>query len=185
MRHSIIVIGSIVGLALLSARCASLPGRYADPVPYCAATGTIDQPDGNYIGVKSPSWLPEALKHAIRAPANVSAQSLEPIVWRCADGAVLACSLALGIPCNERAGTSRIPSAAALRFCRTASEGAEVPVRIEGNTSIFVWRCHDGWPHVVGRRDEVDGQGFPARFWFKVVPGNLYTAQAPIARRAV
>jgi len=176
MRSSIVAIGSIVALAFFASRCAPTDDRYADPVAYCGAVGTIDQPDRNYVGVKSPAWLSEALKQAIKAPANLSAQSLEPIVWRCADGAVLACSLALGVPCNERAGTSHIPSAAALSFCRTAPEGAEVPLRVEGGASVFVWRCHDGWPHIVAQRDKIDGQGFPARFWFKVVPRNLYSA---------
>jgi hypothetical protein len=176
MRRWIAAIGSVVALTPFGGGCAPQDGHYADPVAYCAAVGTIDQPDGNYIGTKSPAWLPEALKQAIKAPANLSAQSLQPIVWRCADGAVLACSLALGVPCNERAGTSHIPSPGALSFCRAAPEGAEVPARVEGGASIFVWRCHDGWPHIVGQKDKVDGQGFPARFWFKVAPRNLYSA---------
>ena len=176
MRQWIVAAGVIVVLGYLASGCATDDVQYADPISYCAAVGTVDRPDGRYVGLKSPAWLPEALKRAIKAPSNLSAQSLRPIVWRCADGAVLACSFALGVPCDEKAATSHIPSEAALSFCRTAPEGAEVPPRIEGGASIFLWRCQGAWPHIVGQRDKVDAQGFPTRFWFRVVPANVFSA---------
>ena len=55
---------------------------YMDPVAYCRAVGTIDQPDARYSGPKLPAWMAATL--------HLDPSQGKLMEWRCARGTVLA-----------------------------------------------------------------------------------------------
>src|SRR5262249_57232029 len=47
---------ALLAVVLLTASPA-LAQSFTDPVPYCRAVGTIDEPDARYGGPKLPGWM--------------------------------------------------------------------------------------------------------------------------------
>lgn len=62
-------------------------GTHSDPVSYCRAYSTVDQPGSRYTGPKAPTWMFRALKLDQEVYPDDSAR----LVWRCMNGRVLAC----------------------------------------------------------------------------------------------
>jgi len=63
---------------------------YSDPFAYCAAIGTIDEPDARYVGPKVPEVIAKGLMKGASpdAPLDLFIQNS---FWRCMDGKVYGC----------------------------------------------------------------------------------------------
>lgn len=154
-----------------------LPVRLDDPIAYCQAVGTIDTPDARYTGPVNPGWLAPAFARAAGIPADSGIVEHAPaLVWRCADGRVLACSHGANIPCESKANTSNKPSKAMTDYCAnppaTPAPGMPsfIPAYVTGHDTIYSWACEDGRAVTNGPQAEVDNQGYMARFWYQVAP---------------
>ena len=116
-RRVLIAISPLVFTILLLSACGAT--QYTDPFAYCAAVGTIDGPDERYTGPKTPEAIVRGLMKAMDLPADAPSEPLARLTtWRCMSGKVYACNFGANIPCQERADTSRAPSAAMNDFCK-------------------------------------------------------------------
>ena len=142
--------------------------QFSDPFKYCAAIGTIDAPDGRYVGTAAPEAVIEDLKKKARladdAPADWVAAGT---VWRCMDRKVWACFVGANLPCSEKANTSAIPQAAVRDFCKT-NLNADIPTIVTGRATIYDWRCVNGTPQVSKKLFTPDAQGFLSNFWYEL-----------------
>jgi len=151
---------ALLAVVLLTASPA-LAQSFTDPVPYCRAVGTIDEPDARYGGPKLPGWM--------AAKLGLQPSQGNMMEWRCADGAVLACLYGANIPCGAKAVTSRTPTSAIRDFCRDNPDAAIVPMVVTGHETVVSWACHGGEPTVTQVQD-VDGQGYAKAYWRPVAP---------------
>jgi hypothetical protein len=177
MRRSIAVgLLSLAGLALGS--CATPQQAkisvytFADPASYCSAVGTIDQPDARYTGPAVPDWLARALRKETGAAPDAPLDLFRHAAWRCADDAVLACTVGANIPCDSKGDTSRTPTPGATAYCRTNPDGEVVPAAATGHATVYEWRCRGGKAEIVSQVLPLDAQGYPAVFWYKVTPAD-------------
>jgi hypothetical protein len=154
--------------ALLATAAPAHAATYDDPAAYCAAVGTIDQPDARYTGVAVPEWIARALMRATNAPADSSLAFFERAAWRCDRGRVLACSYGANIPCDAKADTSRAAGPGAKQFCRENPGADVVPAVATGHATIFAWRCKGKRPAIARQGLKVDRRGFPTEFWHAV-----------------
>lgn len=158
------------------AGCTLTHVTYTDPVAYCAAVNTVDRPGYQYVGPASPEWVEDAMARELHLGPVVSNPGLLPIVWRCADGMVVGCSIGFGMPCDERVDTSRVPTRAILDFCRAfPDDNRPLPI-LDGQLSAYTWGCRTGWPHIIGVRRDLDAQGYPRRYWLLVKPSGAFSA---------
>lgn len=157
--------------------CTSSQEAYRDPVQYCVAIGTIDRPDNRYAGPASPEWITDALGRTLHLVPTVTNEMVLPVEWRCASGSVMACSRGLGMSCDEKADDSRVPSRAALEFCRAFPNIDKPLPNLDGLLSKYTWDCSAGWPHIIGLRPDIDAEGYLTRYWFRVTPGATFTAK--------
>lgn len=143
---------------------------YDDPAPYCAAVGTIDRPDGRYIGEPVPDWIARALMRATDAPPTAELSFFKRAAWRCDRGRVLACSYGANIPCDRKADARRRPGAGERGFCRDHPGADLIPAVATGHATVFTWRCRGTRPVIARQVLEIDRRGFPAAFWHVVAP---------------
>ena len=172
----------LVAVFAAASGCTSMPTStsvtYHDPVPYCAAVGTIDHPDNRYDGPASPEWIADAVTRSLHLGPAVTAQMALPVVWRCVDGSVAACSFGFGMPCDAKVGdTSHVPTKDVMDFCRAFPEVDRPLPGMSGPPSIYTWGCRAGWPHIIGLRNDLDAEGYPRRYWLRVTPGPAFSAQ--------
>lgn len=166
-----------LSIGFLTSACVSKQTIYIDPASYCAAVGTADHPGARYRGAAVPKWMIQSLRRQMRLHLHVRGEPVLPIAWRCAGGSVEACSVGFGMRCDERADTSRVPTKALLDFCRAFPNfGAALPT-LDGRLSAYEWRCHGGWPHIIGLRKDLDAERYLRRDWFRVVPGPSFWAR--------
>lgn len=162
--------------ACLAAGIASFPAvaggtTYDDPFAYCAAVGTIDQPDSRYAGPAMPERLALKLREASGAPADAPiAPFREAAFWRCMGGEVYACTVGANLPCTTRADTGREPGAATRAFCREQPDAAFVPAVVTGRATVHAWRCSGGEPVIEGAPKAVDPAGYLADIWYRIEP---------------
>jgi hypothetical protein len=143
---------------------------WTDPVAYCRAVRTIDKPDTQYTGPAVPDWMARALMRAVHAPPSAPLSVFRHAAWRCADGAVLACSYGANIPCDQKADASHTAPVGAKRFCAENHTADVVPAYATGHATIFEWRCAGGEPVIARQVLQVDPTGYPAAFWYHVTP---------------
>jgi hypothetical protein len=136
---------------------------FTDPVAYCKAVGTIDKPDSHYKGPKLPAWMAKEL--------NLKPNQGKFMEWRCADGAVLACSYGANIPCDSKADTSQKPTQGITDYCKQNPDSTFVPMYVTGHATAVSWACHEGHPAVT-KIEPVDTQGYVKAFWKPVSPGQ-------------
>jgi hypothetical protein len=166
----------LLPVLLAAASACTTHVSYLDPVQYCAAVGTIDHPDGRYDGPASPEWIADALTRSQHLGPAATYRDALPVAWRCVGGSVVACSYGLGMDCEEKADASRVPSKTVLDFCR-AFPDIDRPLPDMGpSPSLYAWDCRAGWPHIIGLRRDVDGQGYLLRYWRPVTPGAGFSA---------
>lgn len=146
--------------------------QFADPFAYCAAVGTIDAPDGRYVGPEVPDAIVESLKKELEMSDDVPTEWIvEGTVWRCMDGKVLACFVGANLPCTAKADSSRTPGPAMVDFCEENPSSDFIPASATGRETVYEWRCVDGAPEVVKELFKPDAQGFVSDFWYEISPG--------------
>ncbi|HYG91926.1 MAG TPA: DUF333 domain-containing protein [Azospirillum sp.] len=159
--------------ALLRSVCtegkAHLPT--SDPVAYCRAMGTMDDPGPLWTGPRMPEVVATGLRHAMGVPAD---RPLEPFreggFWRCMDGAVYACAIGANLPCTAKADASRTPNEGMVTYCRQNPGVAVIPAYAAGRETIYAWSCRGHTPEPGGQVVEVDQRGYLANIWHRVAP---------------
>lgn len=145
--------------------------RYTDPFSYCAAVGTIDQPDDRYTGEPVPTAIAEGLRAAFGLGSD---HPLEPFLrathWRCMAGKVFACTVGANIPCMEQADTSRQPGPPMTAFCQANPDADVIPAVVTGRATIYQWHCRAGQPEILRQVNSPDARGFLSKFWYEIKP---------------
>jgi hypothetical protein len=145
--------------------------QYSDPFAYCAAVGTVDAPDARYDGPQVPNSIIQSLIQQGVVSANAPADYLtETTLWRCMDGQVWACVIGANLPCQEKADTSRVPTAEMEDYCKTNPTADYIPAAVTGRATVYEWKCSAGKPEAGQQIFQVDPQGYLANFWYKVAP---------------
>ena len=147
------------------------PAGFTDPFAYCAAVGTIDEPNSRYAGPKVPELVARGLMKAFGAPA---AAPVEPFLhntfWRCMGGVVYACTVGANLPCQERADVSRAPTESMVNFCRNNPQAEVIPAVVTGRTTVYEWTCTNGRPEVARQFAHPDARGFLSNIWYAISP---------------
>jgi hypothetical protein len=181
VRYSLwIMIG--IGIFTAISGCASTSDSvtYLDPVAYCSAVETIDRPDPRYIGAASPEWIEFSLGKRMKMQIATSQSVVAPVAWRCADGAIMACSIGLGMPCEKKPSMSRVPARAAIEFCRAFPDIDKPLPNLGSDVSAYQWICRHGWPQLVGFQPDLDDEGYLDRYWLEIPPEDALSASAPV-----
>jgi hypothetical protein len=146
---------------------------YDDPFAYCAAVGTVDEPDARYTGEE----LPDVIAEGIRAAFDAKDVDLEVFqrgtVWRCMDHEVYACNVGANIPCLAKADESREPAQPLIDYCKENAGSDFIPAVVTGRSTVYEWACDDTEPVIVDQFTEVDSQGFLEFAWHKLTPPEL------------
>ncbi len=147
--------------------------QYDDPVAYCAAVGTVDQPDAQYTGTD----MPETIVRSMIAQALVSTDAPPEIqqngVWRCMDDQVWVCHYGANLPCLEKADTSETPSSAMEMFCQENPGAENIPAVVTGQATVYEWGCEEEEPKVIQQIFESDSQGYLAEFWHELTLNSV------------
>ncbi len=148
---------------------ANSAASFSDPFAYCAAVGTIDQPDARYTGPKVPESIAQGLKKASGAAADAP---LEPFTngsfWRCVDGKVVACFVGANLPCESKANTDKTPIPAMNEYCTANTTSDFIPAAVTGHDTIYAWACKDGKPAVDKQVFHVDTRGYIQEIWYPI-----------------
>lgn len=178
MKSSILVFGIVASLFALSHCLAGeaqteSSATFTDPVPYCQTVGTIDAADARYKGPRVTDWMLSALY----SPDEITAQKgsgIDPgraIVWRCMNGAVLAC-VQSNSPICGKANQDKRPTKPMRDYCASEPNADVIPLSVIGheNPTVFDWACHDKEPIIMRQIFTVDAKGFPSELWKQIAP---------------
>jgi hypothetical protein len=144
---------------------------FIDPFQYCRIVGTIDSPDGLYIGEAPPAAVVQGLREKLGLPKDTPDEIIaRGMFWRCMDGKVMACFTGANLPCMTKADADRNPSDAMAGFCKANPASDMIPAAVTGRATVYQWRCRDGAPQIVRQVAEHDGRGFLSNIWFELVP---------------
>jgi putative hemolysin len=141
---------------------------YSDPFVYCAAVGTVDAPDAQYDGTAMPDAIVQAMIRQGIVTADAPADFQKNAVWRCMAGLVWVCHFGANLPCQEKADSSQVPSAAMQEFCTANPESESIPAAVTGRATVYEWKCAGGQPQVVSQVFQVDPRGYLADFWYEL-----------------
>lgn len=155
---------------LIVTRGAVSQGEFDDPFAYCAAVGTIDAPDGRYIGPKLPESVIEAMIRQGIISRQASAEFGPHATWRCMSGKVWACTFGANLPCLEKADESRIPTRAMREFCAAHPAEEAIPAAVTGRATVYAWGCAANRPRIVKRLFSRDPQSYLNAFWHELAP---------------
>lgn len=178
------LLGLALALLILSAcgaRSASQPNArpatspppaaaFDDPFAYCAAVGTADTPDARYTGDPMPEAVVQGMVRKGIVTADAPPEFQRSAVWRCMGGNVWACHFGANLPCQEKADTSRTPTAAVDEFCAANPAADSVPAAVTGRATVYAWGCKGGKPAVLAQSFTADPQGYLAEFWYELAP---------------
>ncbi len=158
--------------AVLTSSSPAAPTSYTDPFAYCAAVGTIDQPDARYTGTP----VPDAVINGFKQAANLQSSS-EPMdtlrkttIWRCMDGKVYACNFGANLACDSKADTSETSTAPLDEYCAANPNADFIPLAVVGHNSIYSWHCVNGTAKVLNQVDSPDAQGYLKSIWYALTP---------------
>ena len=150
---------------------ATQAATFSDPFAYCAAVGTVDEPDARYVGPKMPDVIVKGVMKASGASADAPVELFaKGSFWRCMNGKVYACTVGANLPCTAKADTSRTPTAAETEFCTANPNADVVPAAVTGRETVYEWRCKDGAPEIVRQVFTPDARGFISDFWYALSP---------------
>lgn len=139
---------------------------YDDPYAYCAAVGTIDEPDERYVGPAEPESIARDLRTVLNTPDTPLEFYQQGLFWRCMDGRVYACVVGANLPCWAKADLSQEPTPVMNDFCAENPDAEVIPAVVTGRETVYAWRC-EGTTAVVDRQvSEVDERGYPADIWY-------------------
>jgi len=141
---------------------------YDDPFAYCAAAGTVDAPDASYTGEAVPEAIVQAMVGQGIVTADAPAGFQKHAVWRCFEGQVWVCHFGANLPCQEKADTSQVPTAAMQEFCAANPESDTIPAAVTGRATVYDWKCASGKPQVGDQVFQPDPQGFIANIWYEL-----------------
>lgn len=141
---------------------------FDDPFAYCAAVGTIDEPDGRWGGER----IPSAIKNAFEITSNPNV-TIHDIPWRCVDESVKAC-LSWGTHWCGRIRTE--PNERVIEYCGSHANTDNAGGRaLFGTDSAYFWGCRSGQPVIISNFYTVDSRGFAEEEW-KTVPTTADSA---------
>jgi hypothetical protein len=141
---------------------------YDEPFAYCAAVGTVDEPDERYTGEELPVVILEGVRDALDA-TDVDLEVFEiGTVWRCMDSKVYACNVGANLPCLAKADESQEPQQPLIDYCAENPDSDFIPAVVTGRETVYSWACEDGEPVVVEQFTEVDSQGFLEFVWYEL-----------------
>lgn len=143
---------------------------YSDPFAYCAAVGTIDQPDARYAGPKLPPGVVNGLQKALNLPGTPAPPVAQNSFWRCMDGKVYACTVGANLPCQSKADVSKTPADDMNAFCQQQPAADFIPAAVTGHDTIYEWGCKAGRPEITGQIAQVDARGYRADIWYQIAP---------------
>jgi hypothetical protein len=143
---------------------------YDDPFAYCAAVGTIDEPDAQYTGPELPDSIVEGLRDAFNAQDVDLEVFQRGSVWRCMDAKVYACNVGANIPCLAKADLSQEPTEPMADYCQENADSDFIPAVVTGRETIYEWRCDGTTPVVGDPYTEADSQGFLEFAWHELTP---------------
>jgi hypothetical protein len=143
---------------------------FTDPFAYCAAVGTIDQPDSRYTGPKVSDEIINGLIQAAELntspePSDVFKQAT---IWRCMENKVYACNFGANLPCDSKANTDKTPTQAMTDYCKENNNSDFIPMYVTGHATIYSWRCVKDAPELLDQIDQVDAAGYLARIWYPI-----------------
>jgi hypothetical protein len=172
-RPPVSVTGTVAAAAAApapSATAAAGARTFNNPFVYCAAAGTIDQPDARYTGQAVPDSVVEGLMKALSATAEPTDTFRAGTVWRCMNYRVYACNFGANLPCSDKANASRTPTPAMATFCQDNANADNIPMAVTGHNVVFDWSCKNGTA-VAGRQlVQVDPRGFVQDIWYPINP---------------
>jgi len=145
----------------------AVPTTFDDPFSYCAAVGTIDAPDGRWVGPAVPDAVGRFLLEKFNLDESLWDSSF--FGWRCYQDEVRGCFVGANIPCGP-ANTSREPNPAMVEFCRENPEFDGIAFAATGHDTIYLWDCRGGTPVIDRQWRHVDPQGFISENWHKILP---------------
>lgn len=151
----------------------SAPMQYDDPFAYCAAVGTIDQPDTQYTGNKMPETLIRGMVAQGLVTGDAPSEIQQNAIWRCMDNQVWICHFGANLPCLEQANTLETPSFAMEIFCQENPEAENIPTVVTGRATVYEWGCEEEEPKIIRQLFERDPQGFLANFWHELTPNTV------------
>jgi hypothetical protein len=164
----IVVLLGACGAAAPQALPSSAQSTYDDPFAYCAAVGTVDEPNALYAGLAMPDAIVQGMIGQGIVTADAPPDFQRSATWRCMDGAVWVCHYGANLPCREKADTSQAPTAAMQEFCTANPESEVIPAAVTGRATVHEWKCTAGQPQVVRQLFQVDPQGFLSDFWYEL-----------------
>jgi hypothetical protein len=152
---------------------ASSSTTYSDPFTYCAAVGTIDQPDARYRGPKIPDpvikgYLKAAGLENTTEPADMLQKST---IWRCMDQQVYACNFGANLPCDSKADVNKTPTPGMADYCKQNPGSDFIPMSVTGHATVYSWRCAKDAPQAADQIEKVDAAGYLAGIWYPIQPG--------------
>jgi putative hemolysin len=146
------------------------PSSYDDPFAYCAAIGTIDEPDERFTGPTMPDSIVQAMVRQEIVTADAPPAFQGNAVWRCMDGSVWACHFGANLPCQEKADISQEPTQGMKDYCQENPNAEVIPAAVTGRATVYEWACTEGKPRVVRQLFTADAQGYLAEFWVELSP---------------
>lgn len=182
----------IVGITLLVSACSpavqanppatSTPtnnqpqtaATFSDPFAYCAAVGTIDQPDARYTGEKVPDTVIQGyIKSAgLKDTTEPMDTFKQTTIWRCMDQKVYACNFGANLPCDSKANTSKTPTQAMADYCKENQDSEFIPMAVTGHDTIYSWHCVKGTPELLDQIGKVDAAGYLEQIWYPIESGK-------------
>ena len=126
---------------------------FSDPLAYCSAVGTIDDPDSRFTGPALPFVIGSALSQTHGGLQG-------PVHWRCEDGAVRACDSRGGPVCEQTPSVEQM-----IAFCKQHPGTKRVPA------PAGWWYCKAKRPMIPkGQQWPVDARGFFPDAWITIRP---------------
>jgi hypothetical protein len=153
-----------IALWCLAAITASTPAQaFSNLFDYCAAVGTIDQPDSRFTGV-----YPESKAEA-GFGIEPGAIHERAFAWRCMDGAVWVCAQ-LNSPICGKANVSREPTKPMIDYCQLDPDAPVIPAVVMGqeHPPAYDWVCRQGVPTATRELFTPDPRGYPPHLWKKL-----------------
>lgn len=145
---------------------------YSAPFAYCAAAGTIDQPDARYTGPKTPEAVVTGMMKASGAAPDAPLDAFsQGTFWRCMNGQVYACFVGANLPCESKANTSQQPTPEMNDFCTANPASDFIPAAVTGHDTIYEWACKNGQAVAGQQVFHVDPQGYIQEIWYKIDRG--------------
>jgi len=81
---------------------------------------------------------------------------------------VYACNVGANIPCASKADTNKTPTAGEVDYCKQNPASDFIPAVVTGHATVYEWACKNGAPEITKQALQVDAQGYPAAFWYKL-----------------